>query len=67
MIKKNIASMIVMILIIMEWEIMNLFDEVCEENYYKPIFVISSHIGNCKHYESNGDIEKKVIGKGISL
>ena len=46
---------------------MNLFDEVSEENYYKPIFVISSHIGNCKHYESNGDIEKKVIGKGISL
>ena len=41
-------------------DIENLFDEVSEENYYKPIFVKSSHKGNYKHYESNGDIEKKL-------
>ena len=41
-------------------DIENLFDEVTEENYYKPIFVKSSHKGNYKHYESNGDIEKKL-------
>ena len=38
----------------------NLFDGVSEENYYKPIFVKSSHKSNYKHYESNGDIEKKL-------
>ena len=37
----------------------NLFDEASEENYYKPIFVKSSHKCNYKHYENNGDIEKK--------
>ena len=39
-------------------DIKNLFDEVSEENYYKPIFVKSSHKGKYKHYESNADIEK---------
>ena len=35
-----------------------MFDEVSEENYYKLIFVKSSHKGKYEHYESNGDIEK---------
>ena len=39
-------------------DIENLFGEASEENYYKPIFVKSSHKGNYKHYESNGDIKK---------
>ena len=38
-------------------DIENLFDEVSEEDYYKPIFVKSSFKGN---YKSNGDIEKKL-------
>ena len=41
-------------------DIENVFGEVNAENYYKPIFVNSSHKGNYKHYESNGDIEKKL-------
>ena len=41
-------------------DIENLFDDVSEENYCKPIFVKSSHEGKYKHYESNGDIEKKL-------
>ena len=59
MIKKNIAHMIVMILI--TYGIRNietLFDETSEEDYYKPIFVKSSHKGNYKYYESNRDKEK---------
>ena len=41
-------------------DIENLFDEASEEDYYKPIFVKSSHKGNYKYYESNGDIEKRL-------
>ena len=41
-------------------DIKNLFDETSEEDYYKPIFVKNSHNGNYKHYESNGDIEKRL-------
>ena len=41
-------------------DVENLFDKAIEENYYKPIFVKSSHKGNYKHYENNGDIEKKL-------
>ena len=37
-------------------DIENLFHDVSEEDYYKPIFVK----GNYKHYQSNGDIEKKL-------
>ena len=37
-----------------------LFSQTSKEDYYKPIFVKSSHKGNYKHYESNGDIEKKL-------
>ena len=37
-----------------------LFSETSKEDYYKPIFVKSSHKGNYKHYESNGDIEKRL-------
>ena len=48
------------------WGIENSFNDVSEENYYKPIFVKSSHKGNYKHYESNGDIKKKIIGRAIS-
>ena len=33
-----------------------LFDQTSEEDYYKPIFVKSSHKGKYKHCESNGDI-----------
>ena len=36
------------------------FGETIKEDYYKPIFVNSSHKGIYKHYESNGDIEKKL-------
>ena len=43
-------------------DVENLFDEASEENYYKPIFVKSSHKGNYKH-ESNEDIEKKLSAK----
>ena len=39
-------------------DIETLFDETNEEDYYKPIFVKSSHKGNYKYYESNGDKEK---------
>ena len=39
-------------------DIENLF-HVGEENYYKPIFVKSSHKDNYKH-ESNGDIKKEL-------
>ena len=41
----------------------NLFDEASEEDYYKPIFVKSSHKCNYKYYESNGDIEKRLSVK----
>ena len=41
-------------------DVENLVDEVSKENYYKPMFVKRSHKGNYKHYESNGDIEKKL-------
>ena len=44
-------------------DIENLFDEVSEENYNKPTFVKISDKGNYKHYESNGDIEKKLSVK----
>ena len=37
-----------------------LFGQNSEEDYYKPIFVKSSHEGNYKHYESNGDKEKRL-------
>ena len=42
-------------------DIENLFDETSEEDYYKTIFIKSSHKNNYKHYESNGDnIEKEL-------
>ena len=47
-------------------DIETLFDEASEVDYYKAIFVNSSHKGNYKYYESNGDIEKKIISKAIS-
>ena len=34
-----------------------LFGQTSEEDYYKPIFVKSSHKGNYKYYKSNGDKE----------
>ena len=37
-----------------------LFGQTSEEDYYKPIFVKSSHKGNYKYYESKGDIEKRL-------
>ena len=35
-----------------------LFGQTSEEDYYKPIFVKSSHKGNYKYYESNRDTGK---------
>ena len=35
-----------------------LFGETSEEDFYKPIFLKSSHKGNYKYFESNGDKEK---------
>ena len=37
----------------------NLFDEVSEEDYYKPKLVKSSFKGNYENYESRGDKEKR--------
>ena len=39
-------------------DIENLFDEVNEEDYYKPILVKSSFKCNYKYYKSRGDKEK---------
>ena len=39
-----------------------LFGQTSEEDYYKPIFVKSSHKGNYKH-ESKRDIEQKLSVK----
>ena len=49
-----------MILIAMDGitDIPILFGQTSKEDYYKPIFVKSSHKGNYKYYESNGDKEK---------
>ena len=44
-------------------DIENLFDEVSEEDYYKPILVKSSFKGNYKYYESRGDKEKRLSVK----
>ena len=44
-------------------DIETLFDEASEEDYYKLIFVKSSHKGNYKYCESNGDIEKRLSVK----
>ena len=41
-------------------DIENLFDEVSEEDHYKPILVKSSFKGNYKCYESRGDKEKRL-------
>ena len=38
----------------------NLFDEVSEEDYYKPILVKSSFKDHYKYYESKGDKEKRL-------
>ena len=40
-----------------------LFGQTSEDDYYEPIFVKSSHKGNYKYYESNGDKEKKLSVK----
>ena len=39
-------------------DIQILFGQTSNEDYYKLIFVKSSHRGNYKYYESNGDKEK---------
>ena len=44
-------------------DIENLFDEVSEEDYYKPILVKSSFKGNYKYCESRGDKEKRLSVK----
>ena len=40
-----------------------LFGQTSEEDHYKPIFVKSSHKGNYRYYESNGDKEKRLSVK----
>ena len=45
----------------------NLFSNVDDNDYYKPILVKSSFNSNYKYYESRGDKDKKTINKGISL
>ena len=42
-------------------DIENLFDEVSQEDYFKPILIKSSFKGNYKYYESRGDKEKKSV------
>ena len=44
-------------------DIENVFDEVSEEHYYKPILVKSSFKGNYKYYESRGYKEKRLSVK----
>ena len=44
-------------------DIENLFDEVSEEDYYKPILLKSSFKGNYKYYESRGDKEERLSVK----
>ena len=41
----------------------NLFDEVSEEDYNKPILVKSSFKGNYKYYQSRGNKEKRLSVK----
>ena len=41
----------------------NLYDEVSEEDYYKPILIKSFFKGNYKYYESRGDKEKRLSVK----
>ena len=44
-------------------DILILFGQTSEEDYYKPIFVKSFHKGNYKYYESNRDNEKTLSVK----
>ena len=41
----------------------NLFDDVDNDDYYKPILVKSSFKENYKYYESRGDKDKKLSVK----
>ena len=59
MIKKNMAPMIMMILIYFEIRDMeNLFDEVSKEDYYKPILIKSYFKGITNIMKAEG-IKKK--------
>ena len=42
-------------------DIENLFDNVNDNDYYKPILVKSSFKENYKYYESRGDKDKKLL------
>ena len=44
-------------------DIENLFDNVNDNDYYKPILVKSSFKENYKYYESRGDKDKKLSVK----
>ena len=48
-------------------DIENWFDNVNDNDYYKPILVKSSFNENYKYYENRGDKDKKSISKAISL
>ena len=41
-------------------ELEKLFDDIDDDNYYKPVLIRSSFEGNYKHYESRGDKSKKL-------
>ena len=44
-------------------ELEKLFDDIDDDNYYKPVLIRSSFEGNYKHYESRGDKDKKLSVK----
>ena len=44
-------------------DIENLFDNVDDDDYYKPILIKSSFNDNYKYYESRGDKDKKLSVK----
>ena len=46
-------------------DIENLFDNVNDNDYYKPILVKSSFNESYKYYESRGDKDKKTINRTI--
>ena len=44
-------------------ELEKLFDDIDDDNYYKPVLIRSSFEGNYKRYESRGDKDKKLSVK----
>ena len=48
-------------------ELEKLFDDIDDDNYYKPVLIRSSFERNYEYYEIRGDKDKKTINKAISL